>query len=86
MHKSRNQFGTIIKISINASNALSYRRTITGMILTYYYGFLFSSIVNSAIWFAISTIVNKYYCGIIHDLKTNFILYQNISLIGKKIK
>ena len=35
--------------------------TITGIIITYYYGFLFSIIVNSAIWFAISTIVNKYY-------------------------
>ncbi len=35
--------------------------TITGIIVTYYYGFLFSIIVNSAIWFAISTIVNKYY-------------------------
>jgi hypothetical protein len=35
--------------------------TITGIIMTYYYGFLFSIIVNSAIWFAISTIVNKYY-------------------------
>jgi hypothetical protein len=35
--------------------------TITGIIMTYYYGFLFSIIVNSAIWFAISTVVNKYY-------------------------
>jgi hypothetical protein len=35
--------------------------TITGIIITYYYGFLFSIIVNSAIWFAISTVVNKYY-------------------------
>jgi ABC-type transport system involved in Fe-S cluster assembly fused permease/ATPase subunit len=35
--------------------------TITGIIITYYYGFLFSIIVNSTIWFAISTFVNKYY-------------------------
>ena len=35
--------------------------TITGIIMTYYYGFLFSIIVNSAICFAISTFVNKYY-------------------------
>jgi hypothetical protein len=35
--------------------------TITGIVITYYYGFLFSIIVNSAIWFAISTVVNKYY-------------------------
>jgi p-aminobenzoyl-glutamate transporter AbgT len=35
--------------------------TITGIIITYYYGFLFSIVVNSIIWFVISTIVNKYY-------------------------
>jgi p-aminobenzoyl-glutamate transporter AbgT len=35
--------------------------TITGTIIAYYYGFLFSIIVNSIIWFVISTIVNKYY-------------------------
>jgi hypothetical protein len=35
--------------------------TITGTFMTYYYGFLFSIIVNSIMWFVISTIVNKYY-------------------------
>jgi hypothetical protein len=35
--------------------------TITGIVITYYYGFLFSIVVNSAVWFAISTVVNKYY-------------------------
>jgi hypothetical protein len=35
--------------------------TITGIIMTYYYGFLFSIVVNSAIWMVISYIVNKYY-------------------------
>jgi hypothetical protein len=35
--------------------------TITGTFIAYYYGFIFSIIVNSIIWFAISTIVNKYY-------------------------
>ena len=35
--------------------------TITGIIITYYQGFLFSIIVNSVAWFVISTIVNKYY-------------------------
>lgn len=34
--------------------------TITGVIMTYYYGFLFAIIVNSVIWFIISIIVNKY--------------------------
>jgi hypothetical protein len=35
--------------------------TITGIAITYYYGFLFSIVANSAAWFAISTVVNKYY-------------------------
>jgi p-aminobenzoyl-glutamate transporter AbgT len=35
--------------------------TITGIIMIYYYGFLFSIVVNSIIWFVISTVVNKYY-------------------------
>ena len=35
--------------------------TITGIIMTYYYGFLFFIIVNSVIWMFISFIVNKYY-------------------------
>ncbi len=35
--------------------------TITGLIIAYYYGFLFSIIVNSVAWFVISTVVNKYY-------------------------
>jgi ABC-type transport system involved in Fe-S cluster assembly fused permease/ATPase subunit len=35
--------------------------TITGTIMTYYYGFLFAIIVNSAIWYGISYIVNKFY-------------------------
>ena len=35
--------------------------TITGTIMAYYYGFLFAIIVNSIIWFVISTLVNKFY-------------------------
>jgi hypothetical protein len=35
--------------------------TITGIIMSYYYGFIFFIIVNSAIWFVISIVVNKYY-------------------------
>jgi p-aminobenzoyl-glutamate transporter AbgT len=35
--------------------------TITGTIMAYYYGFLFAIIVNSITWFAISTLVNKFY-------------------------
>jgi len=35
--------------------------TVTGIIMAYYYGFLLTIIVNSAIWYAISYLVSKYY-------------------------
>ena len=35
--------------------------TVTGTIMTYYYGFLFAIIVNSITWFVISTLFNKFY-------------------------
>jgi 5-bromo-4-chloroindolyl phosphate hydrolysis protein len=35
--------------------------TITGIIMTYYYGFLFTIIVDSIIWYVISYLVSKYY-------------------------
>ena len=35
--------------------------TITGSIMAYYYGFLFTIIVNSILWYVISFIVSKYY-------------------------
>src|ERR671921_2389835 len=35
--------------------------TITGSIMAYYYGFLFTIIVNSIMWYIISFLVSKYY-------------------------
>jgi p-aminobenzoyl-glutamate transporter AbgT len=35
--------------------------TVTGTIMTYYYVFPFTIVVNSVIWYGISYIVNKYY-------------------------
>jgi p-aminobenzoyl-glutamate transporter AbgT len=35
--------------------------TITGTIMTYYYGFPFTIVVNSVIWYGISYVINKYY-------------------------
>jgi uncharacterized membrane protein YcaP (DUF421 family) len=35
--------------------------TITGTIMAYYYGFLFTIIVNSLMWYVISYLVSKYY-------------------------
>lgn len=33
--------------------------TITGVIMTYYFGFLFSILVNSVIWYVISAVAYK---------------------------
>jgi hypothetical protein len=35
--------------------------TITGSIMAYYYGFLITIIVNSALWYVISYLISKYY-------------------------
>jgi len=35
--------------------------TITGSIMAYYYGFLITIIVNSALWYVISYLIGKYY-------------------------
>lgn len=52
---------SLLKITLKRQIPYLIGGTITGTIIAYYYGFLFSIIVNSIIWFAISTIVNKYY-------------------------
>ena len=52
---------SLLKITLKRQVPYLIGGTITGTIIAYYYGFLFSIIVNSIIWFVISTIVNKYY-------------------------
>jgi hypothetical protein len=52
---------SILKSTLKRQLPYLLAGTITGIFMTYYYGFLFSIIVNSIMWFAISTVVNKYY-------------------------
>ncbi|HEU5120954.1 MAG TPA: hypothetical protein VFT71_08195 [Candidatus Nitrosocosmicus sp.] len=52
---------TILKATLKRQIPFLIGGTITGIIMTYYYGFLFAIAVNSIIWFVISMIVNKYY-------------------------
>jgi p-aminobenzoyl-glutamate transporter AbgT len=52
---------TILKSTLKRQIPFLIGGTITGIIMTYYYGFLFTIVVNSIIWFVISMIVNKYY-------------------------
>ena len=51
----------ILKATLKRQLPFLIGGTITGIIMTYYYGFLFAIVVNSIIWFVISMIVNKYY-------------------------
>jgi hypothetical protein len=52
---------SILKATLRRQIPYLIGGTITGVIITYYQGFLFSIIVNSVAWFVISTVVNKYY-------------------------
>jgi hypothetical protein len=61
--------------------------TITGTIMTYYYGFLFTIVVNSAIWYGISYLLTSI-IGKTKDLTTKNILFNMHSqrLIPRKGK
>jgi hypothetical protein len=60
--------------------------TITGIIMTYYYGFLFSIIVNSAIWMLISFIVNKYYYKLTGFKDEKYLLQYGLAMINTKTR
>jgi hypothetical protein len=61
IYNSRAVLETILKSTLKRQLPYLIAGTITGTFISYYYGFLFSIIVNSIGWFVISTIVNKYY-------------------------
>ena len=52
---------TILKSILNRQIPFLIGGTITGTIMAYYYGFLFTIIVNSIMWYVISFLVSKYY-------------------------
>jgi len=52
---------SILKATLKRQMPFLIGGTITGIIMTYYYGFLFTIVVNSIIWLIISMVVNKYY-------------------------
>jgi hypothetical protein len=57
--------------------------SITGAIITYYYGFLFSIIVNSVAWFVVSTVVNKYYWNYTGFKEEKYLISKYITKIQK---
>ena len=52
---------TILKSVLKRQIPFLIGGTITGSIMAYYYGFLFTIIVNSIMWYVISYLVSKYY-------------------------
>mgnify|MGYP003576499746 CR=1 FL=1 len=52
---------TILKSVIKRQIPFLIGGAITGSIMAYYYGFLFTIIVNSIMWYVISYLVSKYY-------------------------
>jgi len=60
--------------------------TITGTIMTYYYGFLFAIIVNSTIWYGISYVVNKYYWKSAGLKDQKYLLRYTLSKISSRKK
>jgi ABC-type transport system involved in Fe-S cluster assembly fused permease/ATPase subunit len=60
--------------------------TITGVIMTYYYGFLFSIIVNCAIWMFISFIVNKYYYKTTGFKDEKYLLQYGLAMVSTRTR
>jgi 5-bromo-4-chloroindolyl phosphate hydrolysis protein len=60
--------------------------TITGIIMTYYYGFLFSIIVNSAIWMLISFVINKYYYKSTNFKDEKYLLQYGLAKINTRTR
>jgi p-aminobenzoyl-glutamate transporter AbgT len=52
---------SILKSIIKLQVPFIIGSTITGTIMAYYYGFLFTIILNSIMWYVISYLVSKYY-------------------------
>ena len=52
---------TILKSILKRQVPFLIGGTVTGIIMTYYYGFLFTIIANSIMWYVISYLVSKYY-------------------------
>jgi hypothetical protein len=56
------------------------------VIMTYYYGFLFSIIVNSAIWMLVSFIVNKYYYKSTGFKDEKYLVQYGLAMINTRTK
>ncbi len=60
--------------------------TITGIIMTYYYGFIFSIIVNSIMWYVISSLVSKYVYKVKGTNDQKYLIQYGLSKIKSRKK
>ena len=81
---SRNYLDRLLKSVLKRQMPYLIGGTITGTIMAYYYGFLFTIIVNSIVWFAISTLVNKFYWKYTGFKEEFQLVSKYIGLIKKK--
>ena len=83
---SSSKLDTVLKSIIKRQIPFLIGGTITGIIMAYYYGFLFTIIVNSAMWYVISYLVSKYYYKSkgINDQK--YLIQYALNKIKKKNK
>jgi uncharacterized membrane protein AbrB (regulator of aidB expression) len=84
--RTKIRLDTILKKIIKRQLPFLIGGTITGAIMTYYYGFLFSIIVNSAIWMLISFIVNKYYYKSTGFKDEKYLLQYGLAMINTKTR
>ena len=84
--KRKIRLDTILKKIIKRQLPFLIGGTITGAIMTYYYGFLFSIIVNSAIWMLISFIVNKYYYKSTGFKDEKYLVKYGLAMINTRTK
>jgi hypothetical protein len=84
--KRKIRLDTILKKIIKRQLPFLIGGTITGVIMTYYYGFLFSIIVNSAIWMLISFIVNKYYYKSTGFKDEKYLLQYGLAMINTRTR
>jgi hypothetical protein len=84
--KRKIRLDTILKKIIKRQLPFLIGGTITGAIMTYYYGFLFSIIVNSATWMLISFIVNKYYYKSTGFKDEKYLLQYGLAMINTRTR
>ena len=78
--------GFNFKINNKMTNTFLIGDTITGSIMAYYYGFLFTIIVNSIMWYVISYLVSKYYYKSKYINDQKYLIQYGLSKIKSRNK